>query len=407
MNITKVTDGITRITTNVENILFEGFWDLPHGVSLNSYIIKGEKTAIVDGVLCYSDLAQHFKEALDKMDVQIETVDYLIINHMEPDHSGWISTIEKLKPEAKILCSQKSANLLNAFFEHTDNIQVVKEGDSVDLGAGRVLQFIDIPNVHWPDTIATFDTLSGTLFPCDAFGSFGSVSAEGYDDLLDDKTLDFYESEALRYYANIIGAFSLFVDKAVAKCRALPIKIVAPGHGIVWRKNPQRVIDDYARYAGYQKGPCKKEATLLWGSMYGMTRKAIDVVIEEFEKAKMTLHIHNVSEDTWSHMLASVWQSQGVVLAMPTYEYKMYPPMAAVLEEICRKKAQNRLAFRLGSFGWSGGAQKDLDEMMEKYRTGWDFIEPVEFNGSAKTDDIARIRESCQALIAKINQTGN
>ncbi|MEX1308032.1 MAG: FprA family A-type flavoprotein, partial [Eubacteriales bacterium] len=323
MNITNVTEGITRITTNVENILFEGFWDLPDGVSLNSYIIKGEKTAIVDGVLCYSDLADHFKKALNEMDATIETVDYLIINHMEPDHSGWISTIEKLKPEAKILCSQKSAALLDAFFEHTKNVEVVKEGDSVDLGAGRVLQFIDIPNVHWPDTIATFDTLSGTLFSCDAFGSYGNVRTDGYDDMLDDKTLDFYESEALRYYANIIAAFSLFVDKAVAKCRALPINIIAPGHGIVWRKDPKRIIDDYARYASYQKGPCKKEATLLWGSMYGMTGKAVDIIVEEFEKANIPLHIHNVSEDTWSHMLASVWKSQGVVLAMPTYEYKM------------------------------------------------------------------------------------
>ncbi len=383
MNITNVSEGITRITTNVENILFEGFWDLPHGVSLNSYIIKGEKTAIVDGVLCYNDLADHFKDALNKMDVKIENVDYLIINHMEPDHSGWISTIKKLKPEAKILCSQKSASLLDAFFGHTENIQVVKEGDTVDLGAGRVLQFIDIPNVHWPDTIATFDTLSGTLFPCDAFGSYGSVDADGYDDLLSDERLDFYESEALRYYANIIAAFSLFVEKAVAKCNALPINIIAPGHGIVWRKDPKRILDDYARYAGYQKGPCKKEVTLLWGTMYGMTGKAVNAVVETFKDAGMTLHIHNVSESTWSHILASVWQSQGVVLAMPTYEYKMYPPMASVLEEVCRKKAQNKLAFRLGSYGWSGGAQKDLDELMERYHTGWRFIESVEFNGNA------------------------
>jgi len=407
MNITNVSEGITRITTNVENILFEGFWDLPHGVSLNSYIIKGEKTAIVDGVLCYSDLADHFKDALNKMDVSIENADYLIINHMEPDHSGWISTIEKLKPEARILCSQKSANLLDAFFGHTENIQVVKEGDSVDLGAGRVLQFIDIPNVHWPDTIATFDTLSGTLFSCDAFGSYGNVDADGYDDLLDDAKLDFYESEALRYYANIIAAFSLFVEKAVEKCRALPIKVIAPGHGIVWRKDPNRILDDYARYAGYQKGPCKKEATLLWGTMYGMTGKAVNSVVETFKDAGMTLHIHNVSESTWSHVLASVWQSQGVILAMPTYEYKMYPPMASVLEEVCRKKAQNRSAFRLGSYGWSGGAQKDLDELMERYRTGWDFIEPVEFNGNASADEIARIQESCKTLIDKINQIAN
>jgi len=404
MNITKVSDGITRLTANIENILFEGFWEIPHGVSLNSYFIKGEKTALVDGVLGIEDLSNAYLRAVEKLDIKIEEVDYLIINHMEPDHSGWISTIKKFKDDVKIVCGQKSADLLDAFFGHTKNIHVVKEGDTLDLGAGRILKFIEIPNIHWPDTIATFDTLSGTLFSCDAFGSYGKISDEGYDDLLSEKELEHYESEALRYYANIIAAFSLFMNKSLEKFSKLPIKIIAPGHGIVWRKDPRRIMSDYSRYASYQKGPSERAITVLAGSMYGMTKKGTDRAIEVLEEDGITIHYHDVVQDSWSQILASVWKSTGIILAMPTYEYKMYPPMASVLEEICRKKMQNKKAFRLGSYGWSGGAQKDLDEMMERNRGSWEFVEPVEFKGSPSDEELDRISDSVNKLIKIVKE---
>ena len=381
MNITTVADGISRITANVENILFEGFWELPDGVSLNSYVVKGEKTAVIDGVININDVSNAFINALDKINIKLEDVDYLIVNHMEPDHSGWFESMARLNPDVQVLCSQKSADLLDAFFGWTKNIRVVGDGDSVDLGAGRVLTFHEIPNVHWPDTMATFDTLSGTLFSCDAFGSYGKVSDKGYDDLLSEKELVHYESEAERYYANIIAAFSLFMNKALDKVAKLPVKIIAPGHGIVWRKNPERIIQDYTRYASYQKGPCMPEVALLWGSMYGMTKKGVDRIIDTFCDNGCQLHVHNIIDDSISKILASVWRSTGVILAMPTYEYKMFPPMASVLEEVCRKKAQNRLAFRIGSYGWSGGANNDLEEIMQRNRANWEFLPPVEYNG--------------------------
>jgi len=404
MNITTVTQGITRITANVENILFEGFWELPDGVSLNSYIVQGDKTAIIDGMINFNDLSAAFKRALDKIDVSLENADYLIVNHMEPDHSGWIETIESLKPDAKVVCTQKAAALLDAFFGHKDNIMIVKDGDTLDLGADRVLTFHEIPNIHWPETMATFDTLSGTLFPCDAFGSYGKVYENGYDDLLNEDELKKYEAEAARYYSNIIATFSTFMTKAIDKLKELPIKIIAPGHGIVWRKNPERIFDDYARYASYQKGPCKPEITLLWGSMYGMTRRAVDHIIDSFDDSDIKLHILNVVSESISDILSLVWQSTGVILAMPTYEYKMFPPMASALEEICRKKAQNKLAFRIGSYGWSGGAQRELDEIIERNRANWSFIEPVEFNGSATNEDFKLIEERTKELIALVKK---
>lgn len=259
MNVTKVTDDTYLLSVNVENILFEGLWEIPNGVSLNSYIIKGEKTAIVDGVCDWDGVPESLFKLLDKLDIDPKSIEYLIVNHMEPDHSGWIEDFKKINSNFKIVCSKKSAELLDAFYGVKENIIVVKDNDTLDLGNGHILKFAEIPNVHWPDTIAAFDTLTGTLFSCDAFGSFGSIKDANYDDMLEPGEIDFYENEAVRYYANIVASFSLPVKKAIEKCSILPIKIIAPGHGIVWRKNPNKIVEDYARYASYQKGIAKEE----------------------------------------------------------------------------------------------------------------------------------------------------
>ena len=321
---------------------------------------------------------------------------------MEPDHSGWIEAFKEINPDFKIVCSQKSADLLKAFYNHTENILIADDDFSLDLGKGHVLKFAEIPNVHWPDTIAAFDTLTGTLFSCDAFGSFGKVDERGYDDMLTQEEIDFFEREAVRYYANIVAAFSLPVKKAIEKCSSLPIKIIAPGHGIVWRKNPEKIIEDYVRYASYQQGPAKEEITLIWGSMYGMTEKAVDHAAKVLEDEGIKVHIHRVPETDWGTVLTSVWTSTGVVIAAPTYEYKLFPPMAAVLDEIGKKRAVNRKAFSFGSYGWSGGAQRELNAIMERNRANWDFLEPVEFKGAPREEDLELITERLKELAKQV-----
>ncbi|WP_353096822.1 FprA family A-type flavoprotein [Tissierella praeacuta] len=407
MNVTKVIDDTYLLSVNVENILFEGLWDIPNGVSLNSYIIKGEKTAIVDGVCGWDGVPESLFALLDELSIDPKSIEYLIINHMEPDHSGWIEAFKEINPNFKVICSKKSAELLDAFYGHTENITVVTDNDTLDLGNGHTLKFVEIPNVHWPDTIATFDTLTGTLFSCDAFGSFGNLKEANYDDMLDSQAIDFYENEAVRYYANIVASFSMPVKKAIDKCSPLPIKIIAPGHGIVWRKDPNKIIEDYARYASYQKGPAKEEITLIWGSMYGMTEKAVDYIVKILEGEDIKVNIHRVPETSWGTVLASAWNSTGIILAMPTYEYKMFPPMAAVLEELGKKKIFGRKAFRLGSYGWSGGAQKELDEIMNKYCMKWDFIDPVEFKGTPREEDLQLIEERVKDLVKEVKKAVN
>jgi len=404
MNVTTVIDGIYRLSANMKDILFEGLWPVPNGVAMNSYIVQGEKTALVDGVCGWDGVPETLFAQLEKINVDPESIDYVIINHMEPDHAGWIEDFRKIRPDFTIVTSKKAVPLLEAYFDITENIMVVGDGDTLDLGEGRVLAFAEIPNVHWPETIATFDTKTGTLMPCDAFGSFGSVEDLMYDDELSPEQIDFFEQEAIRYYSNIVAAFSVPTAKAITKASALPIKIIAPGHGIVWRKDPMKIVNDYIRYASYQKGPCENEVTLIWGSMYGMTEQGVKPAVEALESEGMMVHVHRVPEDSWGDILTSAWSSTGIVLAMPTYEYKMFPPMLAVLEELAKKKVLNRKVFRFGSFSWSGGAQKELDEVMTRLKTGWEFLEPVEFKGKPLETDIELIKTRCKELANQVKE---
>ncbi len=403
MRTTEVSEGIYRLSANVDNILFEGIWPIPNGIAMNSYIVKGEKTAFIDGICGWDGVPETLLEMLDEIKVDVKDIDYVIINHMEPDHSGWLEMFKKVRPEFTVYASKRAEPLLDAFYRITNDVHTVSSGDQLDLGNGRVLAFEDIPNVHWPETMATYDTKSKTLFPCDAFGSFGAVSDDApYDDQLTQEQIDYFEQEATRYFANIVAAFSLPTQKAIDKLGGIEIKTIAPGHGIVWRKNPSKIVNDYVRYAGYSTGPAKPEITVIWGSMYGMTEQGLAPVLEGIEGEGVKVHVHRVPETELSYILQSIWQSSGVVLGMPTYEYKMFPPMAAVVDEIGKKKVLNRKAFRFGSYGWSGGAQKELDEIVERTKMNWDFIEPVEFKGAPTEDDVALLKQRGKELAVKV-----
>jgi len=407
MNATEVTDGVYRLSANVRDILFEGVWPIPHGVSINSYIVQGEKVAIVDGVCGWDGVPETLLAQFAELNIKVEDIDYVIINHMEPDHSGWLEQFRQLRPEFTIVTSAKAVPLLEAFYGiKNKNVKVVGDGATLDLGGGRVLAFAEIPNVHWPETIATFDTKSGTLMPCDAFGSFGAIDGAPYDDQLTPDQLKFFEREAVRYYANIVAAFSQPAGKAIEKVEKLlgdKVKIIAPGHGIVWRKDPGKIIRDYKRYVAYQKGPAKAEVTVIWGSMYGNTAAAIPTVIKTLKESGLRWREFQVPRDHIGDILAACWTSTGIILAMPTYEYKMFPPMAAVVDELAKKKVMNRHVFRLGSYGWSGGAQTELDEISRRHKTGWNFVSPVEFKGHPTDADLRLIEKRVRGLAARVH----
>ena len=407
MRTTQVVDGVYRLSANVENIKFEGFWPIPHGVAMNSYVVKGDKAAIIDGVCTWDGVPETLFEKLDEMNVALEDIEYVIINHMEPDHSGWLEPFSKLrgKGDFQVICTERAKELLEHFYGIVDNVRTVKTGDTLDLGQGHELTFVEIPNVHWPETMATYDAKAKTVFPCDAFGSFGSVDDDApYDDMLSQDQIDFFEREASRYYANIVASYSGPAKKAIDKLDGIDIDIVAPGHGIVWRKNPMKIVNDYVRYASYSGGPAKPEVAVIWGSMYGMTARAVDTLVESIEEEGLKVNVHRIPEADLSYVLRSAWESSGIVLGMPTYDYGMFPPMTYILDEFGKKKVKNRKAFRFGSYGWSGGAQKELEEIVERHKMKWDFLDPVEFRGAPKDEDLALIRERGKELAKAVKE---
>lgn len=400
----KVADNIFQTSINLHGILFEGLWEIPEGVSINSYIVKGDDVAIIDGFLV-EESVEPMMEYLEELNIDSSDVKYLIVNHTEPDHSGWIKEFRKVNPDVTIVCNAKSQDLIKSFYDIDENILVLEDGDTVDLGQGHVLKAVMMPNVHWPDTMSMFDEKTGTLFSCDMYGSFGEISEGNYDDNITEEDVKFYEREAMRYYSNIMASFSTAIKSAVEKTKELPYKIIAPSHGIVWRENPDKIIEDYIKYASYQRGVAEEKITVIWGSMYGMTEEAAMIAVDALKDEGIEVDVHNVPESNVGEILKSVWRSTGVVLAMPTYEYKMFPAMFSVLDEIGKKRVQGRKALRLGSYGWSGGAQRELDYVLEHNRMNWEFLDPVEFKGKIDEEDINKLKAQVKELVRVVRET--
>ena len=399
----KLADGIYMLTLNVDEILFEGMWDIVNGVTLNSYMVQGEKTAIIDGVIGWDGVPETLYKNMEEIGVDPQNIEYLIVNHMEPDHSGWISNFRKIRDNFTIICTDKAAKMVSSFYGE-DKIRVVKEGDTLDLGKGKVLSFHPVPNVHWPDTMYTYESDTKTLFSCDMFGAFGKMGDHCFDDELTPEEVDFFEIEGMRYYSNVMATFTASVKKAIEKAKTLEIKTIAPGHGPVYRKDPQKIMDDYLRFTRYAEGAGKDEITILWGSMYGMTGKALDFAECILKREGVRYNKLEVARASDSETVANVFRSAGIIIAAPTYEYKLFPPAAAALNEVGRKRITGKAAFRFGSYGWSGGAENELKEIIERNRMNWDFVGSVEFEGAPKEEDLARVEAGILKLIEKMKE---
>jgi flavorubredoxin len=382
MNAIEMSKGIYRVGADIKNgDLFEGMWPIPDGVSLNAYVVKGDKTALIDFVRDWDNAPTIMQGQLASIALAFEDFDYLILNHLEPDHTGWLLGFLDRNPNVQFITTKKGAEVLKGFFGIEDNVRVIKSGDTLDLGEGKELLFEEAPNVHWPETMVTYEKSTGILFSCDAFGAYGCVGETMFDNQISDEKHAFFDRESLRYYANIVSSFSTFVLRAIEKIEGLEIKMIAPSHGIIWRENPATIIDKYRKYAQYYMGPAEPEITVIWGSMYGFTQSVLNSVIQGIRAEKVPVHVHQVPNEDVSWALASAWKSAGLVFGMPTYEYKMFPPISAVIDMFERKHVQNKKVFRFGSYGWSGGAQKEFKARTEKLK--WEFLEPVEWQGRA------------------------
>ncbi|MDR1786987.1 MAG: FprA family A-type flavoprotein [Treponema sp.] len=383
------------------NDLFEGIWPIPRGVSLNAFVARGDKTALIDFVRDWEGAVSRLDAQLEAAGLRCQDVDYLILNHLEPDHTGALAEFRRRNPHAQILATAKGIKLIPSFYTiDDDGLRAVRDGEALDLGQGVVLRFFETPNLHWPETMVTFEEASGTLFSCDAFGSFGALGDRVFDDEFSGAEHAFFEGECLRYYANIVSSFSLFVEKAIVKLQgAVPapgIRCVAPSHGIVWRKRPEAIIERYARYAAYARSGGEPEVCVVWGSMYGNTKAGLDAVIKGIAAAGVPYRLHRVPDEDLSYILADGYRARGLVMAMPTYEYAMFPPMAWALDLFKRKHITGKKALRIGSWGWVGGAQRDYEAAIAGLR--WESAPAIEWAGQADSATLAALEAAGKAL---------
>jgi anaerobic nitric oxide reductase flavorubredoxin len=303
--------------------LFEGLWPITQeGVSYNSYLVLDEKRVIID--LAKSIKADEYLTQLEEL-TDISKIDYIVINHMEPDHTGLLQIFRKLAPQAVILGSAKTKEMLSGFFSIQDHVRVVSDGETLPVGQRR-LKFLSTPFIHWPETIMTYEESHRILFSCDAFGGYGALRGSVFDDECTD--FDFYEKEALRYYSNILANYSARVLDAIGKLAGIPIDIVAPSHGLIWRKEPQRIIQLYKKWAECASGKTEPGITLIYGSMYGHTERMMNAVARGISRAGVPIEIFDAARTHVSYILPSLWLKTGVMVGAPTYEVRLFPSVA-------------------------------------------------------------------------------
>jgi len=374
--------GVNDHTTD----LFEGLWPIDEeGVSYNSYLVKDEKIAIVDLAksLKVDEFLGHIKELVD-----FSHIDYIILNHLEPDHTGVLNILWKLSPQATIVCSPLAREMVSSFYGIKEHIKVVEDGEEISLGE-KTLKFFLTPMVHWPETMMTYEVNSRILFSCDAFGGYGSLQGAIFDDECSD--FDFYRKESLRYYVNIVAKFSPMVLKAIDKLSSLAIELVAPSHGLIWRKNPSLIVNLYRQWAGYAESGGEKAVTLVYGSMYGNTEAMMDAVARGVAESGVGVEIFDVRRTNPSYIIPSLWINKGVIVGAPTYETGLFPLMVHLLDLAVRKGIKNKKTLYFGSYGWSGGGKREWEKMISPLN--WDIVDSLEFKGGAHSEVLTQGRD--------------
>ncbi|PWE00042.1 FprA family A-type flavoprotein [Marinilabilia rubra] len=372
--------------------LFENMWPLPRGVAYNSYVIKDEKIALLDTV----EIGQ-VEKFLKKLQSVIgdRPIDYLIVNHMEPDHAGSVNLIRQLYPDVKIVGNKKTLPMIEGFFEITDNLMEVKEGDELDLGKHK-LQFYLAPMVHWPETMVTYEETQKILFSADAFGSFGTLDGSIFDDEMD---FSYFHDEMRRYYSNIVGKYGSPVQKALKKLSGLDIKMIASTHGPIIRSHIEEVIGMYDDWSSFKTG---EGVVIAFASMYGNTEEMAEVTARAIAEAGIKeIRMYDVSKTHSSYIISDIFKYKGLVLASPTYSNELHPNMEALANKLKHMGVKDHCLGILGSYTWAGTSVKRLTELGEALK--WEIIEnSVEEKHTLKKQKYEECRRLGKALAEKL-----
>ena len=373
MNQIQLTENIFYVGVNDRHTeLFENHIELPNGVSYNSYLIMDEKVALIDPVE-----ANFLEDYLFKVKsvLQGRNVDYLIINHDEPDHSSTVAAVIREWPEVQVVGNAKTFAPLEAFYGPITNKKVVAEGETLSLGT-HTLQFFMVPMVHWPESMVTYEQHSKIVFSNDAFGGFGALNGGIFDDQVN---LAFYEDDMRRYYANIVGKVAMQAMKAIEKLSALEIKMIAPSHGLVWRSNLAWVLGKYTQWS---KQESEEGVVIVYGSMHGNTARMAEIVARGAAEAGIKeVKVYDVAKTEVSFIMSDIWKYKGVILGACAHYANMFPNMTLLVHEINEFKPKDKCYALFGGMSWSGGGVKTLAKYAEEGK--WNLAaESVEVKGA-------------------------
>lgn len=356
----KISDRIYYVGVNDdEKILFEGLWPLPFGVSYNSYVVVDEKIALIDTV--EGGFEEEFVGNIDAA-VEGRDVDYLVVNHMEPDHSSLISYMLERYPSMTIIANAKTLPMLKGYHNvPEERVRIIAEGEAVSLGTCS-LRFHMIPMVHWPETMVTWIEEEQTLFSGDAFGTFGSISEDVVDS---EETFEEYRDEMIRYYSNIVGKYGNPVQSALKKLAGLQIGRICSTHGPVWERNIASVVGLYDKLSRYEveRGVC-----IVYGSMYGNTAAAAQALAEELEARGIPYAIHDLAGNNeeglgLSGALRDAFKYDTLIVGSPTYNNSIYPPVETFMKALSARLVKGRRFYAFGSYTWAGASVRLLNEL--------------------------------------------
>ena len=360
MRIAKVTERISYIGVNDRRTaLFENNWPIPYGVSYNSYIIKDEKNVLIDTVEYGSD-----GDFLCKIEAVLQggSLDYLVVNHMEPDHSGMIRSVLAKYPQAKVIGNAKTFELMQKYYGISEeNVMLVTDGQELSIGSGS-LKFVFVPWVHWPETMVTLDVTDSVLFSCDAFGGYGSLDGGIFDS---DYNMDeMFLPEMRRYYSNIVAKYNQMVTRAITKLAGVPVKMIAPSHGVVWKENPAKVISLYSDWAASK---AEEGVVIAYASMYGNTAGLADQIGAKLAECGIrNIRTYDVSRTNVSYILSDIMRYKGFILGTCAYNTFMHPMMEHLCNELRIMGPKGKVMGIFGTSGWNGAGAKALAKFAEE-----------------------------------------
>ncbi|OPY13043.1 MAG: Anaerobic nitric oxide reductase flavorubredoxin [Syntrophus sp. PtaB.Bin001] len=327
------------------------------GTSYNAYLVRDEKTVLIDTV--WEPYGEEFVANLEK-NIDLQKIDYVVANHGEIDHSGALSALMCRIPDKPIYCTANGVKSLKGQYHQDWNFQPVKTGDRLNLGS-RELIFIEAPMLHWPDSMFCYLTSDKILFSNDAFGQH-LASELHYNDLVDQAEL--YQ-EAIKYYANILTPFSVLVDKKIKELLALnlPVEMICPSHGVIWRKDPLQIVEQYLKWANAWQ---ENQTTILYDTMWNGTRRMAESLAEGIRTADplTTIKLYNVARSDKTEVITEVFRSKAVLVGSPTINRGILSSVAAVLEEIRGLFFKNKKAMAFGAYGWSGESVKQISQKL-------------------------------------------